>query len=439
MSNIHYSLETRSYSGELINLLVTYDVYYDSDKGISYEAELLAPPDETSQELVTVWRTKIFNDIGGKRLEYDYLQRIYYQTNQTIEVEKALYNLREDVSRFLDSDKLQPVADQTLGGKSYPGYNLYTLTIWYDPDTYLPVKRINQARGGIIVDEFTYYSEDQPLPPEVFELPKPPEAIADFDLYPEAPGLPRFEEVKDADDPEYGVYVYTLLEDIKRHLILNQWEYGPFSTIKLPWLTEMTASIYRAQREEIDPPIIVTFDVPNKGRAYFFVAYDFLGYVVVGYSDTDQDLSDYTKLPLTRKVKLKDLVPLYAEPSDEKRSIIYNYLTSLRSMDFFITAFDMGDKYFDLIIKNFNFHENEGYYLLNVYGKEFWDSLNIEAMFNYVIGEPLTDSHILPLLVYKNNTIKRLGIYKRVQMPDYKEIPAGEEAPPEEEIIGYFR
>lgn len=439
MANIHYSLETRSYSGELINLLVTYDVYYDSTKGISYEVELLAPPDETSPELVTRWRAKIFNDIGLKRLEYDYLQRIYYRSSQTIEVEKALYNLREDVSKFLDSDKLQPVEDQVLGGKSYPGYNLYTLTIWYDPDTYLPVKRINQASGGIVVDEFTYYSEDQPLPPEVFELPKPPEAIADFDLYPEAPSLPRFEEVKDADDPEYGVYVYTLLEEIKRHVILNQWEYGPFSTIKLPWLTDMSASIYRAQREDVYPPLVVTFDVPNMGRAYFFVAYDFLGYVVVGYSDTDYDLSNYTKLPVTRTVKLIDLVPLYAEPSDEKRSIIYNYMTSLKSNDFFITAFDMGDKYFDLIIKNFSFHENEGYYLLNVYGKEFWDSLNIEAMFNYVIGGQLTDAHILPVLVYQNNTIKRLGIYKRVQMPDYEEIPAGEEAPPESEIFGPFR
>ncbi len=432
LNTVHYTLKTTSLqAGRLVNALVTYDVYFDVNRGIAYEVQLQAPPEELSEQLVLMWNARIFNDLGMKRLEYDILQRIYYQTRQTIKVESELYKLQEDLIKFLEADSLDPVDDFELGGRLYPGFKLYTLTIWYDPDTMLPIHRINQEGQNIIIDEFMYHSINTPLPEDVFQLPKPPEAIADFDLYPTAPTLPRFEIVGDADSPEYGVYVETLLEEIKRQIIINQWEYGPFSTIKLPWLTRMPVTIYRRRNSNVFPLLIVVFDVPDMGRSYFFVTYDFLGYVVTGYSDDYFDLSAYEELPIDAVVMLEDYVPLYVAQSPEKQFVIDNFVMSVQSNDFFITAFDMGGKYFDMVIKNFSFHENEGYLLLNVYGKLFWDNANLEAMFNYVSTGSMQDAHVTPILIYQINTIKRMGIYQNVLMPEYAEIPLVEEPPAE--------
>ncbi|MCK4259301.1 MAG: hypothetical protein KAX49_10010 [Halanaerobiales bacterium] len=425
MKSVHYTLKTTSTTATLINLEVTYDVYYDEEKGIAYEVKLKAPPEipSVTPELETVWHAKIFNGIGQKRLEYDIRKRIFYRTKQTMEVESALYKLQEDVQKFLDSDGLLPVSAVQIGDKLAEGYKLFTLTIWYDSETYLPLKRVNEERGNQIVDEFIYHSIDEPLPDEVFDLQKPPDAIADFNLYPEAPSLPRFEEIVDADSPQYGVYVKTLLEQVKRHIITNQWEYGPFATIIVPWLTKIPVMFYRAIRSDIVPPIIVAFDVPYEGRIYFYVTYDFLGYVVTGFTETEIDLNSYEELPLQEEVMLKDFIPLYQSPSLEKNFIINNYRFSVQSNDFFINAFDMGGKEFDTVIKNFSFNENEGYLIMNVYGKEYWNNANIESMFNFVVTGQFIDAHTTPLLVYNINTIKRMGIYQRIKIPEYEEIP----------------
>lgn len=421
LNTVHYTLRTTSATGDFINAVVAYEVYYDRNRGIAYRAELEAPPTELSRELETVWLANILNTKDDRRLEYDILQRIYYQTRQTINVERALYRLQEDLLKFLESENKVEVGAFTIEGRQYPGYRLNTLTIWYDPVRYLPVRRLNVDRGNVITDEFTYHSVNSPLPAEVFTLPKPAEAIADFDLYPEAPTLPRFENVTES--PQYGVYVNTLLEAIKRHVILNQWEYGPFSTIKLPWLTEMPVTVYRRRTNEVFPPLIVTFDVPEQGRTYFFITYDFLGYVVTGFTPDFFDLSGYEALPLTLTVTLEDLIPLYAAPSSEKNFVVDNFLISVQSNDFFINAFDMGGKTFDLTVKNFSFHENEGYLLLNVYGKEYWDNANLEAMFNFVTTGQMVDAHTTPLLIYALNTLKRMGIYREITMPVFTEIP----------------
>ncbi|NLY76165.1 MAG: hypothetical protein GX075_12855 [Firmicutes bacterium] len=421
LNTVHYTLRTTSATGDFINAVVAYEVYYDRNRGIAYRAELEAPPTELSRELETVWLANILNTKDDRRLEYDILQRIYYQTRQTINVERALYRLQEDLLKFLESENKVEVGAFTIEGRQYPGYRLNTLTIWYDPVQHLPVRRLNVDRGNVITDEFTYHSVNSPLPAEVFTLPKPAEAIADFDLYPEAPTLPRFETVTES--PQYGVYVNTLLEAIKRHVILNQWEYGPFSTIKLPWLTEMPVTVYRRRTNEVFPPLIVTFDVPEQGRTYFFITYDFLGYVVTGFTPDFFDLSGYEALPLTLTVTLEDLIPLYAAPSSEKNFVVDNFLISVQSNDFFINAFDMGGKTFDLTVKNFSFHENEGYLLLNVYGKEYWDNANLEAMFNFVTTGQMVDAHTTPLLIYALNTLKRMGIYREITMPVFTEIP----------------
>lgn len=421
LNTVHYTMRTTSATGDFINAVVTYDVYYDQTRGIAYQVELQAPRTELSRDLETVWRANILNTNDERRLEYDILQRIYYQTRQTMRVERALYNLQEDLKKFLESEGVVEVASFTIEGKVYPGYRLNTLTIWYDPIQYLPIRRQNLDRGNVITDEFVYHTVNGPLPAEVFTLPKPAEAIADFDLYPEAPTLPRFENVTES--PQFGVYVNTLLEQIKRHVILNQWEYGPFSTIKLPWLTEMQVTIYRRRTTNVFPPLIVTFDVPAQGRTYFFITYDFLGYVVTGFTQDFFDLSEYEALPITASVRLEELVPLYAAPSSEKEFVVNNFVISVQSNDFFINAFDMGGKTFELIIKNFSFHENEGYLLLNVYGKEYWDNANLEAMFNFVATGQMADAHTTPIIIYALNTLKRMGVFREVTMPVYREIP----------------
>lgn len=420
LNTVHYTLRTSSATGDFINAVVTYDVYYDRERGIAYQVELQAPVTELSRELETFWQADILNTNDDRRLEYDSLQRIYYQTRQTVRVERALFNLEADLRKFLENEAAVQVGSLIIEGREYPGYRINTLTIWYDPDQYLPVRRQNLDRGNIITDEFVYHSVNSPLPAEVFTLPKPAEAIADFDLYPEAPTLPRFENVTES--PQYGVYVNTLMEEIKRHVILNQWEYGPFSTIKLPWLTEMPVTIYRRRTTEIFPPLIVTFDVPAQGRTYFFITYDFLGYVVTGFTQDFFNLSDYEPLPITVSVMLEEFVPLYAAPSTEKEFVVGNFVISVQSNDFFINAFNMGGKTFDLIIKNFSFHENEGYLLLNVYGKEYWDNANLEAMFNFVATGQMVDAHTTPIIIYALNTLKRMGIYREVTMPVYMEL-----------------
>lgn len=420
LNTVHYTLRTSSATGDFINAAVTYDVYYDRERGIAYQVELQAPVTELSRDLETAWRANILNDNDDRRFEYDILQRIYYQTRQTIRVERSLYNLREDLRKFLENEAAVQVGSLIIEGREYPGYRINTLTIWYDPDQYLPVRRQNLDRGNIITDEFTYHSINTPLPAEIFTLPKPAEAIADFNLYPEAPTLPRFENVTES--PQYGVYVNTLLEEIKRYVIQNQWEYGPFSTIKLPWLTEMPVTIYRRRTTEVFPPLIVTFDVPAQGRTYFFITYDFLGYVVTGFTQDFFDLTEYEALPITASVMLEEFVPLYAAPSSEKEFVVNNFVISVQSNDFFINAFNMGGRTFDLIIKNFSFHENEGYLLLNVYGKEYWDNANLEAMFNFVATGQMADAHTMPIIIYALNTLKRMGIYREVTMPIFTEM-----------------
>ena len=287
----------------------------------------------------------------------------------------------------------------------------------------LPILRINLDRGSQIQDEFTYLTVNQPLPAAVFELPKPAEAIADFNLYPEAPTLPRFELYPDRDNPQYGIYVSTLLEQMKRHIIENQWEFGPFSTIKLPWLTEMPVTIYLAKSPSKVPPLVVVFQVPQGGKTYFFVTYDFLGYVVTGQTQTDFDLKDYEQLPINTSVMLRDFVPLYAGPSLEKEFVVNNFIKSVQSNDTFINSFDLGGRLFDLTIKNFSFNDNEGYLILNVYGKEYWDNANMEAMYNFVVTGQMVDAHTTGIMIYTLNTIKRMGIYETILMPKYVEIP----------------
>lgn len=420
LNTVHYTLRTGSATGDFINAAVTYDVYYDRERGIAYQVELQAPVTELSRDLETVWRANILNTNDDRRFEYDILQRIYYQTRQTVRVERSLYNLQEDLRKFLENEAAVQVGSFIIEGREYPGYRINTLTIWYDPDQYLPVRRQNLDRGNIITDEFTYHSINTPLPAEIFTLPKPAEALADFNLYPEAPTLPRFENVTES--PQYGVYVNTLLEQIKRHVIQNQWEYGPFSTIKLPWLTEMPVTIYRRRTTEVFPPLIVTFDVPAQGRTYFFITYDFLGYVVTGFTQDFFDLTEYEALPIRASVMLEEFVPLYAAPSSEKEFVVNNFVISVQSNDFFINAFNMGGRTFDLNIKNFSFHENEGYLLLNVYGKEYWDNANLEAMFNFVATGQMTDAHTTPIIIYALNTLKRMGIYREVTMPIFTEM-----------------
>lgn len=425
LNSVHYTLRTTSVTGNLVNAAVTYDVYFDRNKGIAYHVNLEAATPESTQ-LRQAWEARIVNQTSGLRLEYDYLKRIYYQTQQTMKVESALFNLEEDLTKFLKSSKAVPVEDTVIDGKKYPGSKLYTLTIWYDPVQMLPVKRINLDRGNEITDLFEYHSVNMPLPDNVFELPKPADAITDFDLYPTAPVLPRFETVPDADSPQYGVYVETLLTEIKRHIILNQWEYGPFATIKLPWLTEMAVTVYRRKTETAFPPLVVVFEVPDQGKTYFFITYDFLGYVVTGFTENPYDLSNYEQLPIQASITLEEFIPLYAAPSYEKDFVINNFVISVQSNDFFIDAFDMGGKTFDMVIKNFSFHENEGYVLMNVYGKEYWDNANIEAMFNYITTGQMADAHTTPILIYALNTLKRMGIYRPVTMPVYQEVPSSD-------------
>ncbi len=422
LNTVQYTLRTTSTTGDFINATVTYEVNFDINRGIAYQVELQAPTTDLSRVLETAWQARILNTIDERRLEYDIRQRIYYQTRQTFQVERALYNLQEDLRKFLESEGGDEVASFTINGRLYPGYRLNTLTIWYDPVQYLPVRRQNLDRSNVIIDEFDYHNVNGPIPAEVFTLPKPTEAIADFDLYPEAPTLPRFENITET--PQFGVYVNTLLEQIKRHVVLNQWEYGPFATIKLPWLTEMPVTIYRRRTTNVFPPLIVTFDVPAQGRTYFFITYDFLGYVVTGFTQDFFDLSEYEALPISATVRLEELVPLYAAPSSEKEFVVDNFVISVQSNDFFINAFEMGGKTFDLIIKNFSFHENEGYLLLNVYGKEYWDNANLEAMFNFVSTGQMADAHTTPIIIYALNTLKRMGIYREVTMPVFTEIPS---------------
>ncbi|HEY8344970.1 MAG TPA: hypothetical protein VIL66_07250 [Bacillota bacterium] len=426
LSSVHYTLRTTSLTNTLVNAVVTYDVYYDAARGLAYQVELQTPLNGADNQFETAWQARIVYDLKHKRLEYDLLQRIYYQTRQTIRVERAMYNLQEDLLSFLSSSRLYPAEEFTREGRNYPGFTLYTLTIWFDPVHNLPVRRENRDRGNLIIDDFTYHEINTPLPAEVFQLPKPEEAVADFDLFPTAPTLPRFEKIPDAQNPQYGVYVQTLLAELKRHIILNQWQFGPFATISLPWLTELPVSIYRSRSAGVTPPLIAVVQVPGGRRTYFFVAYDFLGYVVTGFQEGEYDLNGYDHLPIQASLLLEEFVPLFAAPSTEKEFVVFNIANSVRSNDFFINAFDLGGKSTDLVINNFSFHENEGYLILNVYGKEYWDNANLEAMFNFVTTGRMADAHTVPITIYTLNTIKRMGIYRYIQLPVFQEIPGPE-------------
>lgn len=422
LNSSHYTLRTVSQTGDFVNAVVIYEVYFDIQQGIAYDVELQTPVNNLSRNLQTVWRARIVNEMSGRRLEYDYLRRIYYQTPQTVQVESALYKLQEDLVKFLRTNRGTAVQDLNVNGKRYQGHRLNTLTIWYDPEKFVPIRRENTDRGNRIIDEYEYHSLNEPIPAGVFRLPKPAEAVADFNLYPEPPALSRFEIPGNLQNSESGVYVEVLLGEIKRHVILNQWEYGPFSTMKLPWLTDMKVTVYRGKSAATHPPLVVIFDVPGAGPAYFFVSYDFLGYVVTGFTQNPVDLGNYERLPVTASVRLEELAPLYAGPSPEKDYVIENFRTSVQSNDTFIDAFDMGGKQFDMVVKNFSFHENEGYFILNVYGKEYWDNANMEAMFNYVITGQMADAHTTPIIIYALNTLKRLGIYRSVRMPVYRQV-----------------
>lgn len=372
--------------------------------------------------LRTIWHARVVNYVGQKRLEYDIIKKIYYQSRQTIKVESALFNLQEDIRKFLAANPT-PVAAMNYGGKTFPGYKLFTLTIWIDPDWMIPVRRVNEDRGYTIIDDFVYQAINTSLPNEVFVLNKPAEAIADFNLYPEPPYLPRFDFVNTNEIPQYGIYVENLLNEIKRLIIENQWEYGPFATILLPWLTQMPVTIYRARERQVYPPLVVTVEPPMQRPTYFFVTYDYLGYAVAGHTNDPYDLSNYDRLPIAAAMTLRDFVPLYQEPSYEKEFVIDNFITSVQSNDYFIDVFGMGGKDFDMILKNFSFEEKEGYLLLNVYGKEYWDNANTEAMFNYIITGRMVDAHTTALQIYTINTIKRLGIYQSIRMPVYQQVP----------------
>lgn len=426
LSSVHYTLRTTSITNTLVNAVVTYDVYYDATRGLAYQVELQTPLNGAGTQLETAWQARIVYDLNHRRLEYDLLQRIYYQTRQTIRVERAMYNLQEDLMKFLSSSRLHPAEEFTREGRSYPGFTLYTLTIWFDPIHNLPVRRENRDQGNLIIDDFTYHEINTPLSAEVFQLPKPAEAVADFDLFPTAPTLSRFEKIPDAQNPQYGVYVQTLLAELERHIILNQWQFGPFATIDLPWLTELPVSIYRSRSAGVTPPLIAVVQIPGGRRTYFFVAYDFLGYVVTGFQEGDYDLNGYDHLPIQASLLLEEFVPLFAAPSEEKEFVVFNIVNSVRSNDFFINAFDLGGKPTDLVINNFSFHENEGYLILNVYGKEYWDNANLETMFNFVITGRMADAHTVPITIYTINTIKRMGIYRYIQLPVFQEIPGPE-------------
>lgn len=452
INRMNYTLRTISMSGVFINAITTFNVFYDSSIGIAYEVRLEAPEFPFDQaapttpivegaigtatgvaqtpipptQLLTWWQAKIVNYVEPRRLEYDLLKRIYYQTRQIIDVERPLYNLQEDIRQFLAANPV-PVEPIVIDGQRYPGYQLYTLTIWIDPVNMIPVRRLNRDRGFTITDEFTYHSLNAPLPEEVFLLPKPTEAIADFDLYPEEPTLPRFEVV--TEEPQDGVWVNLLIEQLKRFIILNQWEFGPFATVDLPWLTEMPVAIYRGRNLNTFPPLIVTVTPPLTPMYYFLVSYDFLGYVVTGSTNNEYDLSGYERLPITASMMLRDLVPLYQSPSYEKAWVVKNFVVSVQSNDFFINAFRMGGKTFDMLVKNFSFEENEGYLLLNTYGKEYWDNANMESMFQFIVTGRLVDRFTTPIMVYSGNVFKRLGIFTPVTMPVYEQLPAGEPAP----------
>ncbi len=421
LNQVHYRLKTTSVTGTLINAVATYDVYYAADQGIAYEVELQVPETMGSNQLRTAWRAKIFNDSNEKRLEYDILQKIYYQTRQTIQVESALYDLQTDLQKFLEAPNGMRIGETPLAGGAFPGFRVNTLTIWYDAAWKLPLRRINLDRGNTITDEFTYFSLNQPLPGEVFSLPKPAEAIADFNLYPEPPLLPRFVNVYET--PQYGIYVNLLLEQTKQHIIRNQWEYGPFATIKLPWNVTMPVLIYLRKTETAYPPIIAVFEVPGQGKTYFFINYSYLGYVVTGFTQDPYDLRQYERLPINASARLEDFIPLYQSPSLEKDAVVSNFVRSVQSNDTFIIAFGMGNKEFDITFKNFSFDENEGYLLLNVYGKEYWDNANFEAKFNFVVTGQMADAHTTPLIIYALNSLKRLGINRRILMPNYVDIP----------------
>ncbi|MGD8401614.1 MAG: hypothetical protein PVH64_11900 [Bacillota bacterium] len=423
INTVHYSLRTASFTGNRLNAVVTYEVYYDRARGIVYNVGLQAYPREGAANLELIWQAKIVNLNEGRRLEYDFLKRIYYQTAQTVKVESALINLQEDLTKFVRCNQAKPVKELDSAGIRYPGKRLATLTIWYDAQQFLPVRRENRERGHLIRDEFVYHSINEPLAPELFTLERPTDAIADFNLYPEPPTLSRFECPPDANDPQYGIYLETFIAELQRFVMLNQWEYGPLATLKLPWLTEMPLTIYRAKNAETLPPLVGVVDPPLQNRTYFFIDYDFLGYVVTGFTQDPYNLDEYKQLPLSATLSFTELAPLYQAPSLEKEAAVNNFVTSVRSNDYLINTFEMGGKYFDLIVKNFSFHENEGYLLLNLYGKEYWDSANMEAMFQYVVSGRMHDAHTTAIIIYTLNVLKRMGIYRNVLMPSYPEEP----------------
>ena len=147
LSSFHYTLKTTSQTGGFVNAKVTYDVYFDAQRGIAYLVELQTPVNKLSHNLQTVWRAKIVNEMSGRRFEYDYLRRIYYQSRQTVQVESALYKLQEDLAKFLRTNRGTTTKDLTINTTRYPGYRLHTLTIWYDPEKFVPVRRENADRA----------------------------------------------------------------------------------------------------------------------------------------------------------------------------------------------------------------------------------------------------------------------------------------------------
>ncbi|HEX2955005.1 MAG TPA: hypothetical protein VHR47_13625 [Bacillota bacterium] len=267
LHTVQYTLRTESLTNELLNAEVTYDVAYDENVGIAYEVVLRSPSGGPESPVETNWHAKIVNRNNEERLEYDLIKRFYYRTRQTIQVESALFKLQEDLEKFLNSQGVSVAEPITIQGRTIPGRRLNTLTIWYDPDNILPLRRENLDRGNVIRDEFTYTNINGPIPAYIFDLPKPPDTVSNFDLYPEPPTLPRFECVTET--PVDGVYVQALLNEIKAYTIRNEWEFGPFSTIVLPWLTDMPVAIYRGRTPAIAPPIVVAVDVPGEGRAFF--------------------------------------------------------------------------------------------------------------------------------------------------------------------------
>jgi hypothetical protein len=133
----------------------------------------------------------------------------------------------------------------------------------------------------------------------------------------------------------------------------------------------MPTTIYRAQAKgETDPLLVVVIENSQIERPYVLIGVDTLDYVVMGFLD-EYDLGKYERLPLSAVLYLDEPIPLYVAPSLEKEMVVDNFIRSVQWNDTFLNDFAMNDKTFELVVKNFSFNDNEGYVLLNVYGKEY--------------------------------------------------------------------